>query len=184
MRGHKFQCAAVLTAVQVFRATTAHSESQLCRYLPHDRGWPVLEEWKSLNASVSGRLIQTVPAANVCHDPTYNETLCAAIRESWIYPWGQYVSEVSWKHDTDPAYSFNDPSGFIAAYQQNASCDPFTPQETPCQQGNYVEYAIDVHEAADVVAGVQFALEKNIRLVVKNTGHEYVAFFGKRLPSH
>lgn len=91
MRIYKFQYAAVLTVVQVFRATIAHSESRLCRFLSHDEGWPVLEEWQTLNASVSGRLIRTVPAAHVCHDPTYNESLCAAVRESWIYPWGQYV---------------------------------------------------------------------------------------------
>lgn len=62
----------------------------------------------------------------------------------------------------------------MAAYQQNASCNPFTSKESPCLQGNYVEYAIEVHEAADVVAGVKFAQANNIRLVIKNTGHEYV----------
>lgn len=70
-------------------------------------------------------------------------------------------------------YSFNDPPGFIAAYQQNASCDQFTSRETPCVQGNYVEYAIDVQEAADIVAGLSFVKESNIRLVIKNTGHKY-----------
>jgi hypothetical protein len=61
----------------------------------------------------------------------------------------------------------------MAAYQQNASCNPFTPRDLPCTHGNYVEYAIDVQEAADVVAGVKFAQDRNIRLVIKNTGHEY-----------
>jgi hypothetical protein len=74
----------------------------------------------------------------------------------------------------DSDLSFNDPSGFAAAYQQNASCDPYTPRNSPCQQGNYVEYAIEVHEAADVVAGLKFAQDNNVRLVIKNTGHEYV----------
>jgi hypothetical protein len=60
----------------------------------------------------------------------------------------------------------------MAAYQQNASCDPFTPRNSSCNQGNYVEYAIEVHGSADVIAGVQFAQSNNIRLVIKNTGHE------------
>ena len=57
---------------------------------------------------------------------------------------------------------------------QNRSCDPFTPREQPCTLGNYVDYAINVSCAADAVAGVQFAQKNNIRLVVKNTGHEWV----------
>jgi hypothetical protein len=60
----------------------------------------------------------------------------------------------------------------MAAYQQNASCDPFTPTDSPCLQGNYVEYAIEVHEPSDVIAGVKFAQQANVRLVIKNTGHE------------
>lgn len=40
--------------------------------------------------------------------------------------------------------------------------------------GNIAEYSINVTNADDVAAGVKFAQEKNIRLVIKNTGHEYV----------
>jgi hypothetical protein len=40
--------------------------------------------------------------------------------------------------------------------------------------GNYVDYAINVSGADDAVAGVQFAQKNNIRLVIKNTGHECV----------
>lgn len=39
-------------------------------------------------------------------------------------------------------------------------------------QGNYVDYAIEVTKAEDAIAGVKFAQDKNIRVVIKNTGHE------------
>lgn len=68
----------------------------------------------------------------------------------------------------------------MAAYQQNGSCNPHTPQSSPCRQGNYVEYTIEVHNAADVAAGMGFAQAKNIRLVIKNTGHEYVIVICRR----
>lgn len=58
----------------------------------------------------------------------------------------------------------------------NQSCDPFTHKEQPCLLGNYVDYSINVTGASDVIAGLKFAQEKNIRLVIKNTGHEYVFF--------
>lgn len=57
-------------------------------------------------------------------------------------------------------------------YFQNQSCDPFTSEQRPCELGNYVSYSIDVLGAEDVVAGIQFANENNVRLVIKNTGHE------------
>jgi hypothetical protein len=55
---------------------------------------------------------------------------------------------------------------------QNKSCDPFTPENTPCLLGNYVDYSINVTNENDVAAGLKFAQEKNVRLVIKNTGHE------------
>jgi len=38
--------------------------------------------------------------------------------------------------------------------------------------GKYVSYSINVTGADDVVAGIKFAKANNIRLVIKNTGHE------------
>ncbi|MCJ1397113.1 hypothetical protein MMC11_000305 [Xylographa trunciseda] len=39
--------------------------------------------------------------------------------------------------------------------------------------GNYVDYAINVTSTNDITAGLRFAQEQNIRLVIKNTGHDY-----------
>jgi hypothetical protein len=60
----------------------------------------------------------------------------------------------------------------MATLFQNATCDPYTTRNQTCAHGNYVEYAINVTGADDVIAGLKFAHEKNVRLVVKNTGHE------------
>ena len=54
----------------------------------------------------------------------------------------------------------------------NQSCDPFTPKDKSCSLGNYASYSIKVTCSSDVVAGIKFAKDKDIRLVVKNTGHE------------
>lgn len=61
-------------------------------------------------------------------------------------------------------------------YVQNYSCVPFTPSSQPCELGNYASYSISVTGADDVIAGIKFARENNIRLVIKNTGHEYDYF--------
>lgn len=43
----------------------------------------------------------------------------------------------------------------------------------PCRLGNYIDYAINVTEPADISKGVAFATKYNIRLVIRNTGHDY-----------
>jgi hypothetical protein len=42
--------------------------------------------------------------------------------------------------------------------------------------GELVEYTISATGADDIAAGISFARENNIRLVIKNTGIEYVLF--------
>lgn len=64
----------------------------------------------------------------------------------------------------------------MQSYFANQSCDPFTSPTTPCELGNYVSYAVNVSGAADIQAAVNFARTNKVRLVVRNTGHEYVEF--------
>lgn len=57
-------------------------------------------------------------------------------------------------------------------YYANASCSPFYNVNGTCELGNLASYSISVTSAEDVVAGLNFARENNVRLVIKNTGHE------------
>lgn len=53
------------------------------------------------------------------------------------------------------------------------SCNPFSPTSQPCELGDYATYSINVTGAEDVIAGIKFAESHNVRLGIKNTGHEY-----------
>jgi FAD/FMN-containing dehydrogenase len=55
----------------------------------------------------------------------------------------------------------------------NQSCDPFRPKEDGCTLGNYVRYAVDVASPAHIAATMEFASKHNIRIVIRNTGHDY-----------
>ena len=57
-------------------------------------------------------------------------------------------------------------------YFQNLTCSPFTPVNDTCMLGERAVYSIDVWTFADVQAGLSFAHEKNVRLVIKSTGIE------------
>lgn len=70
--------------------------------------------------------------------------------------------------------SMNSSSSIMAPFFANQSCDPWTPRDRPCTLGNYVDYAVNVTEVSDIAAAINFASEKNVRLVIRNTGHDYL----------
>lgn len=56
----------------------------------------------------------------------------------------------------------------------NNSCSPFVDADSICALGNLAVYAVNVSDAEDVKAGIQFTQDHNIRLTVKNTGHDFL----------
>lgn len=68
--------------------------------------------------------------------------------------------------------SVESPSSFMAPFFQNGTCSPFQPPDEACSLGNLVAYSINASSASDIAAGIRFAKDNNIRLVIKNTGHE------------
>ncbi|KAI2603192.1 uncharacterized protein GGS25DRAFT_516157 [Hypoxylon fragiforme] len=129
-----------------------------CKYLPGDANWPSQDEWATLNNTINGRLVATVPLGSPCHDPNYDEELCASLQDQWLYP---------------PVH-LESSSSIMAPLFANESCDPFQPRDKPCTLGNYVNYAVNATGPDDIIAGLKFAGDKNIRFVIRNTGHDYL----------
>lgn len=81
-----------LTTEAVARPPPPPPPPPACRYLPSDPQWPNAAAWKSLNSSVGGRLIATVPIGTPCHDPKYNKAVCAQLQSNWELPQTQFVA--------------------------------------------------------------------------------------------
>ena len=62
----------------------------------------------------------------------------------------------------------------MAPFFANQSCDPFQPRSRGCELGNYVRYAVNATSTWDVSAAVIFARLSNVRIVIRNTGHDYL----------
>ncbi|KAL7803489.1 FAD binding domain-containing protein [Trichoderma aethiopicum] len=139
-------------------APTQAGNSRKCRYLPGDCEWPKDDEWQTLNATVGGRLISGKPLAQSCYGPARDATTCGIIREQWV---------------VDELYC-DDPVNVMFPYWLNNSCNPFTTRDGTCILGNLASYAINVSGADDVLTGIKFARDKNIRLIIKNTGHDVI----------
>lgn len=69
--------------------------------------------------------------------------------------------------------SYNDSASIMAPFFANRSCDPFTGRDAQCVLGTYVRYAVRVTCAEDVAKTLEFAKQANIRIVIRNTGHDY-----------
>ncbi|KAJ2994638.1 hypothetical protein NUW58_g1502 [Xylaria curta] len=134
------------------------STKPACRYLPVDAGWPSPRQWSAFNQSISGRLIVGKPLAESCHGDSFAASTCAPIREQYNL--------------TDPY--FPDPVNVMSPLFLRDSCSPYTDPSAPCTLGNLASYAVNVSRAEDVKAAVKFVKEKNIRLTIKNTGHDYL----------
>ncbi|KAG6367111.1 hypothetical protein INS49_001293 [Diaporthe citri] len=142
----------------VHQRNPGDTAESFCRCFPGDECWPSDAEWSSLNATVGGRLIATVPLGSPCHDPYYDEDQCAYLREQWLYA----------------GIHLNSSSSVMAPFFANQSCDPWTPRERPCELGTYVRYAVNATGSEHIAAAVNFARKKNARLVIRNTGHDYL----------
>ncbi|KAG0638224.1 hypothetical protein HOY80DRAFT_190610 [Tuber brumale] len=139
-------------------ATGATASTPDCRCFPGDACWPSTQKWSELNSTISGKLIATVPLGTPCHTPNYDAIRCQHIKDNLHLP------EL---HDESS-------SSVMAPFYANRSCDPFTPIDSPCQVGAYVRYAINVTGPEDIIAGIEFAKKNNVRLVIRNTGHDYL----------
>lgn len=134
-----------------------------CRCFPGDFCWPSQAEWSAFNDTVGGRLVATVPIASICHDSSfgsYDAAGCAQLQDEWLVPATHYTSS----------------SSIMGQFFANMSCDPFTPQPAQCVLGTYVQYAVAATGKHDYMKVLAFASMRNIRLVIRNTGHDY---FGK-----
>ncbi|KAG9196428.1 putative FAD-linked oxidoreductase [Alternaria panax] len=146
----------ILTLPSVVSATNPTYDR--CKSFPGDNSWPSQSDWNNLNKTVGGRLVATVPLGAPCHGSTFDNAACESLKSQWQYEKIHYESS----------------SSVMAPFFANQSCDPFQPRDRPCELGNYVRYAVDASGPTDVQKAIDFAASKNIRLVIRNTGHDYL----------
>ena len=115
------------------------------RVRPADVGWPSGARWERLNQVVGGSLIKPRALFAPC-EAEGNGAACSDV-----------VTNIR-----NPFYVGDQPAGT----EVSGWLDAWTPAPS--------EYAIRARTTTDVVAGVNFARENHLRLVVKGGGHSYL----------
>lgn len=117
---------------------------RLSRVRPTDPEWPSEAQWNQLGQAVGGRLVRLRSPLDACvADPAGDR--CAAVLARLRNP--DYLGD-------DPALAQS--LGWVDAWTFRPSV-----------------HAVVAETAADVAAAVNFARERNLRLVVKGGGHSY-----------
>jgi hypothetical protein len=86
MRAHFLAAALLAVGSQADDVNATSLGLVKCKCFPGDVCWPSSSDWNSLNQTVGGRLIATVPLAQACHDPNYDPVRCQALRDGWKNP--------------------------------------------------------------------------------------------------
>ncbi|OKL61707.1 hypothetical protein UA08_02339 [Talaromyces atroroseus] len=131
-----------------------------CKLLPGDALWPSDTVWKTFNDLLEGSLIQPEPLAAACYPEwsDYNVETCATITAQWM----------------NSDLHMIDPTSIMSPLYEGRSCMPLGYIYTgSCLQGAYPTYVVNASTVAQIQLAVNFARNSNIRLVVKNTGHDF-----------
>ena len=168
----------VLTSlfVQVY---TGGNPMWACKCAPENDCWPSTSQWNTFNESISGKLIADVPPALPCYPgPAYDAEACTKIDTELTEQ--SFVSDnpiaLSYPTDSCPPIKASAGSSCAVADQPMDTCPNGNVTSTApigsCSIGDQPVYTVNATRTADVVAGVNFARDKNIRLVIRNTGHD------------
>jgi hypothetical protein len=146
---------------------TVHYEEKKCKTYPADADWPTSQQWQGLNSTLNDTLIKAVPEASICYSDgaTNSSTQCQSLTDTW----------------NNSTLRISDPTSIRSILFQGMTCMPpsysasFLGNTKTCDLGGFPEYILNATNVAQIQLAVQFARMHNIRLVVKNTGHDFGA---------
>lgn len=133
-----------------------------CKAVSSSPDWPSSDTWAALNSTLGGKLLAALPPAIVCDRSReqYSAQDCASVNKNWL---------LATFYDEDPI-SLQYPN-----WQNDACLPPLVYNgSNPCELQPFPKYTVNATDSEHVVQAVKFASEKNLRISVKNTGHDFL----------
>ncbi|KAH9214775.1 hypothetical protein DL95DRAFT_461839 [Leptodontidium sp. 2 PMI_412] len=131
-----------------------------CKAFPGAPDWPLDSEWNTLNQSLSGALLKPAPAASVCYNGTLKDTAACTFLL---------------RNASSTRFYLDDPLAVLTEWPQGDTCYATTnPQGATCTQGGFPVYVVNATTVKQIQLAVNFARNNNVRLIIKNTGHDFL----------
>ncbi|KAL3456221.1 hypothetical protein BJX64DRAFT_48084 [Aspergillus heterothallicus] len=135
-----------------------------CRCRPGDTCWPTSQQWDAFNRTTNGNLRRLRPIGAVCHGDEYNEENCRSVNGLTYDP--------LWRIANPAAYQWTNWESDEGGRGHAKSCPLDTRRNSTCSQGRIPLYAIMAGSVQDVQSTLLFARQHNIRVTIRNTGHD------------
>ncbi|UZJ55116.1 hypothetical protein CBS101457_004436 [Exobasidium rhododendri] len=146
--------------------------------LPSQPCWPKAADWNAFNATISGRLIKVTPWADPCFTTPdgFDLLQCTAVKAGYTdgTTRGDQVGTTqtdNWSYCATNAGPVGDCS-LVAT--TTGLLNPLPISDRTCALGRISPYAVSISDEQDAVAAFAFAKKFNIKVTIKNTGHEYL----------
>ena len=146
--------------------SAASTSDTQCRCIYGDPCWPTDAEFSSLSSLLSQPLLHPFPTSYPCYPASAPAGDCSEVQALYTDPIFRSDNPGSMQNANFETYLF--PNGTIDACYLNVTLN------IPCKQGSVPPIGVDIRKVEDAQAAVKFANEKNLRLVIRNTGHDYL----------
>ncbi|KAF9236141.1 hypothetical protein BU15DRAFT_77241 [Melanogaster broomeanus] len=146
--------------------TTAWPSGSGCLCTSDQSCWPTISEFDQLQSQVSQPLIYPLPTASACYpisDPSGN---CIDVIQN--------ADDGNWRSSMPGSMEAPNFEMFMFKNGTIDACYINTTITGTCGQGSVPVIGVDVRSVADIQAAIGFAVKHNLKLVVKNTGHDYL----------
>ncbi|RYP40862.1 hypothetical protein DL767_001343 [Monosporascus sp. MG133] len=131
-----------------------------CKAYPGTPEWPLDDQWSRLNTSLGGVLLKPVPIAAACYDGPYED----ASRCNFLL-----------RNATTSRVYINDPLTVLTEWPEGDTCYATSQtQGLDCTQGGFPVYVVNATTVKHIQIAVNFARNNNLRLVIKNSGHDFL----------
>ncbi|KAH7072254.1 FAD/FMN-containing isoamyl alcohol oxidase-like protein MreA [Paraphoma chrysanthemicola] len=141
-----------------FAAASNATAKKQCKTVPGDADWPSEQDWNAFNETLGGVLLKPRPLASVCYEGDgYDARKCESLKANWA---GMNLHS-------------DDPTSIMSQWASGSTCPPTSFPNSTCTQGGYPAYVVRALTIRHIQLAINFARNNNIRLVIKNSGHDF-----------
>ncbi|PWN34598.1 FAD-binding domain-containing protein [Meira miltonrushii] len=178
MKSLIFSLIAIILISATVNANPSKRQGTKVYCTPSQSCWPTQSDWASFNSSINGNLIKVTPWQSPCYvEPNgYQQPACQSVRLNYFN--GEIRSDQIGATQLDNWSRCVTNAGLVGQCELTASTtgqiNPLPVTGQTCQLGRLSPYGVNVQTNQDAVQALQFAQKFNIKVVIKNTGHEYL----------